>query len=98
MRTLSLVISLSVCMLTAGNVIRLVGYYKPNLILGSILATTGAGLLYTWKIDTDTGKWIGYQILVGAGLGTALYAPLLSAQAAAEKADMAPVTSMVCCE
>ena len=40
----------------------------------------GAGLLTTLQVDTDMGKWIGYQVLYGFGMGLCFQAPNLAAQ------------------
>ena len=48
------------------------GYYLPVSLIGAVLIAIGNGLLSTFDPHTSTGKWIGYQILVGAGQGGAL--------------------------
>lgn len=48
------------------------GYYLPVSLVGAVLIAIGNGLLSTFDPNTSTGKWIGYQILVGAGQGGAL--------------------------
>lgn len=48
------------------------GYYLPVSLAGAVLIAIGNGLLSTFDPNTSTGKWIGYQILVGAGQGGAL--------------------------
>lgn len=40
----------------------------------------GVALLTTLKPDTPTGKWIGYQILYGAGCGLAFQQPYTAVQ------------------
>ncbi|KAF9734949.1 hypothetical protein PMIN06_011010 [Paraphaeosphaeria minitans] len=48
------------------------GYYTPWLIAGTALLTLGCGLLTTFRVDTSTAESIGYQVLVGAGMGMSL--------------------------
>lgn len=48
----------------------------------------GAGLLTTLQIDTGAGKWIGYQIMYGLGLGWCFQIPNLAAQTALPKKDV----------
>lgn len=48
------------------------GYYLPWCVFGNALATVANGLFSTFSPTTSTGKWIGYQILVGIGRGIAL--------------------------
>jgi len=40
----------------------------------------GSGLLITLQVDTGTGKWIGYQVVYGFGMGMCFQAPNLAAQ------------------
>lgn len=45
------------------------GYYLPWGVFCGILTAIGSGLISTFTPNTATGKWIGYQILIGAGRG-----------------------------
>lgn len=42
--------------------------------------SVGSGLLTTLQINTGKGKWIGYQVLHGFGMGLSFQAPNLAAQ------------------
>lgn len=57
-----------------------IGYYTPYAIAGSCIMSVGAGLLTTLQVDTGEGKWIGYQIIYGFGMGLCFQAPNLAAQ------------------
>lgn len=59
-----------------------VGYYTPLAIIGSCIMSVGAGLLTTLQVGTGAGKWIGFQILYGFGLGSCFQIPNLAAQTA----------------
>ena len=48
----------------------------------------GAGLLTTFEVDTGAGKWIGYQVLYGLGLGLCFQIPNLAVQACLPKHDV----------
>lgn len=39
-----------------------------------------SGLLSTFDMSISTGKWVGYQLLLGAGQGIALQMPVISVQ------------------
>jgi hypothetical protein len=69
-----------------------VGYYTPFAIVGSCIMSVGAGLLTTLQVDTAEGKWIGYQVLYGFGMGLAFQAPNLAAQTVLPTKDV-PVGS-----
>lgn len=46
------------------------GYYTPFVYAGSILMSIGTGLLMTVRPQhTSRAKWVGFQILCGAGIG-----------------------------
>ena len=70
----------------------------PFMVGGVILATISAGLMYTFDIGTSMGKWIGYQILFGAGSGLGFNMGMTIAQANTSMEDMASVTSIVLCK
>ncbi len=48
------------------------GYYIPVALFAAVLLSVGSGLIATFSPSTPTGKWIGYQILYGAGRGLGL--------------------------
>lgn len=50
--------------------------------------SVGAGLLTTLQVDTGEGKWIGYQVLYGIGLGLCFQVPNLAAQTVLPKNDV----------
>lgn len=79
----------------AGLVIGKIGYFHPFLILGSILATIGAGLIYSLDVGSSAGRYIGYQIIFGAGLGIAIQVPVMAAQALSDVSDIALVTASI---
>lgn len=65
-----------------------IGYYTPLAIIGTCIMCAGAGLLTTFQVDTSTGKWIGYQILYGFGLGLCFQVPNLAAQTCLPRKDV----------
>jgi hypothetical protein len=67
-----------------------IGYYVPGAVLGSCLASIGAGLISTWKVDSPQPMWIGYQVINGIGLGLVYQIPNLAIQAVLPKRD-API-------
>jgi hypothetical protein len=48
------------------------GYYLPWAFGGSIVTTIGNGLMSTLSPTTSVGKWVGYQMIMGAGRGAAI--------------------------
>lgn len=97
-RNLPLIISMSIALIVSGGSITKTGHTAPLLVIGGAIATIGAGLLYSLDIGTSTGKWIGYQIVSGAGWGLAYQVPINAAQGSVDPSDIASVTGMIICE
>ncbi len=51
-------------------------------------------MLYTLNTTSSSAHWIGYQILAGLGLGTAMQIPIIAAQGVVGPADLSSVTAM----
>lgn len=79
----------------SGYALGRVGYYQLFLIVGSAILTLGAGLVYTLDLDSSTGKIVGYQILVGMGIGSCIQIPVTAAQAFSDPGDIPVVTAVV---
>ncbi|KAF9266280.1 putative efflux pump antibiotic resistance protein [Marasmius fiardii PR-910] len=92
---LPMILSVVVASLVAGGVISATGYYTPWMIAGSVMASVGAGLISTFKPDTSTGMWIGFQILYGAGVGSAMQQALMAAQTVLPLKDVPSGTSII---
>ena len=58
------------------------------------LSAVGGGLIYTFEVDTSTGKWVGYQIVAGASTGFISQMPIMASTAIAEMTDMSTVSAM----
>lgn len=56
------------------------GYYIPWSLSSAILTSIAHGLLSTLNSSTSTGKWIGYQILLGFGRGIGMQMALIAVQ------------------
>ncbi|EED16793.1 conserved hypothetical protein [Talaromyces stipitatus ATCC 10500] len=77
---LPFILALVVATVLTGVLISCIGYYTPFLILGICLAAVGSGLLTTLGVKTSAGKWVGYQLLYGFGLGACFQTPNMAAQ------------------
>lgn len=97
-RSLPLILAMSIALLASSAIITRIGYYTPLLIFGGVLLTIGSGLIYTLDIGTSAGKYIGYQILVGAGNGICSQIPLITAIAFSKPEDIAITTALVLCK
>lgn len=79
-----------------GGIMSKTGKYRPIHYAGFSLMTVGFGFFSLLDQDSSTGKWVGYQILAGAGAGLviptllpAIMAPLLEADTALATATWA---------
>jgi hypothetical protein len=97
-RNLPLIISVSILLIVSGGSITKTGHTAPLMVIGSVLATIAAGLLYSLNIGSSTGQWIGYQILSGIGWGLAYQVPINAAQGTVDPSDIATVTAIIICE
>jgi hypothetical protein len=79
----------------SGALVSAIGYYIQFVYLSLILMALGTGLLSTLTVDAGLGPWIGYQVLLGAGVGVGLQAPITAAQTALQLKDIATGTAAV---
>ncbi|KAF3481676.1 uncharacterized protein GIQ15_04435 [Arthroderma uncinatum] len=89
-----MVLSLVICSVTSGILITVIGYYTPLYFFSTILASIGAGLLTTFTTETGHAKWIGYQVIFGAGVGSGLQLSVIAAQAVLPLEDI-PIGTVV---
>ena len=65
------------------------GYYQPYFIVGAAITAVSGGLTYTFDINTSIGKQIGYQILMGFGIGLVVQIPPIIAGVVTSNGDKA---------
>jgi hypothetical protein len=65
------------------------------MILASIIAPIGEGLLTTWTVNTSFSQWVGYQALTGIGIGLGQQQPMIALQTVLSKAEIASGTSIL---
>lgn len=79
----------------AGILVTMVGYYTPMMIVGSVFTAIGFGLLTLLTPGTSSAKWIGYQIIAGAGVGLGMQQPLMAVQTVLDIKDVPTGTSII---
>lgn len=94
-RSLPMILGLVIMSIISGILISKIGYYTPFMIVSSVFMAVGVGLLSTWKVDTGTAEWIGYQAIFGFGVGLAMQQPLIAAQTVLHIDDVPIGTSVV---
>ena len=92
--TLPMMISTTVGNIVGGAFVSITGYYTPMMYALPPIASVGAGLMTTWMVDVSTGRWIGYQILFGLGIGLGMQQSMVAAQASLPLADTAIGTTL----
>jgi hypothetical protein len=93
--SLPLILTMVIMNILAGVVTTVVGYYTPFMLLCVIVTPIGAGLLSTLKPDSGHAMWIGYQAMVGLGVGAGFQQPLLAAQATLPLDDISIGTAIM---
>ncbi|KAH6654694.1 major facilitator superfamily domain-containing protein [Truncatella angustata] len=87
-RNLPFILALVVSSILAGGFVAKVGYYKPPIILCSVLMAAGAGLMTLLRVDSPNAEWIGYQVLAGFGMGMGMQQSGLAAQVVLKNEDV----------
>ncbi|KAK4944494.1 hypothetical protein LTR10_016168 [Elasticomyces elasticus] len=72
----------------SGVIVSKTGYYTPWLIAGTALLIVGNGLLTTFRVNTTTGESIGYQVVIGSGMGLSLAQVYNAAQTVLSREDI----------
>ncbi|KAG6014301.1 hypothetical protein E4U43_006694 [Claviceps pusilla] len=83
-----LILGYFVTAIISGVMTNITGYYNPSMFLCAVLASVGAGLVSTFDVDTPQSKWIGYQALLGIGIGFGLQQPTICAQNVLDDTDV----------
>lgn len=97
-RNLPLIIAVTASTIASGAFVSATGRYQPMLIGGGVVATVGAGLLYTLELDSPAGAWIGYQVVAGLGWGASFQTPMIAVQGSVSTKDLASATGMLLCK
>ncbi|KAF4634025.1 hypothetical protein G7Y89_g4085 [Cudoniella acicularis] len=94
-RTIPLVIGMTLGAIIAGIIIGAIGFHIPFMVLSGILTVAGTALLYTLDIGTGSAAWIGYQSLAGLGFGLGMQIPIIAVQTVLPSEDIPAGTAMI---
>ncbi|OWY48262.1 MFS general substrate transporter [Alternaria alternata] len=94
-RTIAYLVSITCSSIVIGGLITVVGWYAPFMWFGSAIFAIGAGMLYTLKVSSTPGQWIGYQILAGIGAGAGVQIPFVAVQVVTNEKDMPTANACV---
>ncbi len=90
-----MVLSLVLVSMISGGLVTVLGYYTPFVYASSVLISIGAGLMSTFTTTTGHSKWIGYQVIFGAGVGCGMQQSLVMAQTVLPKKDVPIGTALM---
>ncbi|KAI1292592.1 putative gliotoxin efflux pump [Xylaria venustula] len=89
------ILSLTISQIIVGGLITATGIHNPFLILGPAIAAVGSGLLTLLDEETSSQRWIGFQIVLGIGVGSCLTIPLLLSQVVVKTQDVSTATPFI---
>ncbi|KAK3349576.1 major facilitator superfamily domain-containing protein [Lasiosphaeria hispida] len=72
----------------SGVLVEKTGYVVPYAVFAGVVAAVSNGLYSTLSPTTSAGRWVGYQILNGAGRGTGMQMQLLAVQTVLSAGDL----------
>lgn len=93
--TIPLVLSVVVGSIMSGGMTQKIGYYTPFMLIGSSLMAVGTGLITTWDMSTSSSMWIGYQVILGFGVGCTMQHPNLAVQIVLPREDVPTGTAVL---
>ena len=79
----------------SGGIIGKTRIFQPFLLVGGLLATVGAALLYTVDLDSSKARYLGPQVIFGFGIGLGCQVPMMALQSFTPPEDVASVTSII---
>ncbi|KAE8147316.1 putative efflux pump antibiotic resistance protein [Aspergillus avenaceus] len=94
-RNLPMLVGNIIATTISGIAVTAIGQFAPFMILGTILTPVGGGLLTLFNPATTTAEWIGYQALVGIGIGLGWQQPIIAIQAAVSIEDVPTATAIL---
>jgi hypothetical protein len=96
-RLIPVILGLTLTQIVVGGVITVTGIHNPFLILGPAIAAIGSGLFMLLDENSSAGHWIGFQIVLGVGVGFCLTIPLMLSQIVVKTKDVSTATSIIIC-
>ncbi|KAI1652829.1 major facilitator superfamily domain-containing protein [Daldinia decipiens] len=94
-RLIPVILSLTITQIAVGGIITTTGIHNPFLILGPAIAAVGSGLFMLLDEQSSAGRWIGFQIILGIGVGFCLTIPLMLSQVVVQTKDVSTATPII---
>ncbi|KAJ7580957.1 major facilitator superfamily domain-containing protein [Mycena floridula] len=93
-RSIPYLVSITLSSIVIGGVITVTGNYADPLWVGSLVFIAGCVMIWTLKVSSSTGMWLGYELLAGIGAGV-FQIPFMAVQVVLSQADTPVGTSLV---
>jgi MFS family permease len=93
--TIPFVLALVTGSIFAGGCTQRFGYYTPFMLASAVIVPIATGLFTTFHTDTGHAKWIGYQVLIGFGIGLGMQQSSMAAQTCLPKVDVPTGVSLM---
>ena len=87
----------SLLAILTGTFVSKVGYCNPPAIIGSVMGTVGSGLLSTLALNTDSSRWIGYEVFTAVGMGMAVQQGYVAVQSVVSLQQLAVASALISC-
>lgn len=92
---LALILGVTFGSIFGGALTTVWGQYAPLMVVGAALSSVGFGLITTFTPDISIGRWIGYQVLAGFGLGLGTQQPIVAVQNVLPLVDVPTGTALL---
>ena len=89
---------LALTRMTMGVAVQATRSFNPFLIVGSVVAAVGSGLLILLHAAVNLRAWISYQASAGIGLGLCLTTPIIVTQRVCTQENISSATAVILCE
>lgn len=81
--------------LIGGNTVTRFRHVQPVALVGGLICTIGASLIYTLDETSSRSRYLGYQVLLGLGIGIGNQMPMTAVQGFSAPDDLASNTGIV---
>ncbi|PSK60653.1 hypothetical protein B9Z65_803 [Elsinoe australis] len=94
-KVIPMIVPMVLFVIISGGLVQKIGYYTPFMIVAACIMPIGAGLISTWKVNSGANHWIGFQVVLGIGMGMGLQQPNIAAQTVLPRKDTSIGVSLI---
>lgn len=93
-RNIPLILAVSLATILSTSFMGRTKMWIPPLILGSLLIVAGSAVVYTLDLPSSSAQWIGYQVIIGLGVGLSMEVALVANQQNGAPEDITSIIGM----